>query len=181
VAHSGASHQAVQSYLTYLDTVFLVGRVSPWSTHLTSKLVKTPKLYPTDSGLAAHLMQVDADALARPGNQRAGTLVETFVFAELTRLLAVSDIGATLHFYRDRDGREIDFILERRNGQVVGIEVKASASVRSEDVRHLRWLRDRLGDRFAAGYVLHLGEGTHSLGDRLAAVPLSAMWHHRHL
>ena len=167
----------IRNYLSYLDTVFLTGRLSPWSSNLNAKLVKTPKVFPTDSGLAAHLLQVDMEALAAPGHPATGTLVETFVYAELTRLLAAGDLGAALYFYRDRDGREIDFLLERRNGQVVAIEVKASSTVGAQDFRHLRWLADRLGDRFAGGYVLHLGTQTHPFGDRMMALPLSAMWH----
>lgn len=172
------SHATIRNYLRYLDTVFLTGRVPPWSTNLNAKLVKTPKVFPTDSGLAAHLLQVDADAMAAPGHPTTGTLVETFVYAELTRLLAAGDLGATLYYYRDRDGREIDFLLERRGGQVVAIEVKAAATVGPDDFRHLRWLADRLGDRLAGGYVLHLGSQTHPFGDRMMALPLSAMWHH---
>lgn len=177
----GLNHATVRNYLGYLDTVFLTAQLPPWSTNLNSKLVKTPKTYPTDSGLAAHLMEVDHDALAVPGSRAAGSLTEIFVHAELMRLLATSDLGARLHFYRDRDGREIDFVLERRNGDVVGIEVKASSTVGSDDFRHLRWLADRLGERFVAGYVLHLGQQTHRFGERMAALPVSALWHHASL
>lgn len=182
VAQSLQLNQAtVRDYLTYLDTVFLTGRVSPWASNITTRLVKTPKVYPTDSGLAAHLLQVDADALMAPGHPSLGAMVECFVYAELTRLLAGSDLGASLHFYRDHDGREVDFVLERGNGQVVGIEVKASSSVGAADFRHLRWLRDRVGDRFAGGYVLYLGTESLPFGDGMTALPLSAMWHHHDL
>jgi uncharacterized protein len=172
------SHATVRNYLGYLDTVFLTGRLPAWSSNLNAKLVKTPKVFPTDSGLAAHLLQIDVDALAAPGHPTTGLLVETFVHAELTRLLATSDLAASLYYYRDRDGREVDFLLERRNGQIVAIEVKASATVGPGDIRHLRWLADKLGDRFVGGYILHLGTQTHPLGDRMMALPLSAMWHH---
>lgn len=172
------NHATVRNYLRYLDTVFLAGQVSPWSSNLNAKLTKTPKVFPTDSGLAAHLLQAEADALAVPGHPTTGVLVETFVYAELTRLLAASDLGATLHFYRDRDGREIDFLLEQRNGQIVAVEVKAASSIGPDDFRHLRWLAERLGDRFAGGYVLYLGSQTHPVGERMMALPLSAMWHH---
>lgn len=120
------NHVTVRNYLRYLDTVFLASRVPPWSSNLNAKLVKTPKVFPTDPGLAAHLLQVDVDAVTAPGHPTTGILVETFVHAELTRLLAAGDLGATLYFYRDRDGREIDFLLERRDGQVVGIELTCS-------------------------------------------------------
>jgi hypothetical protein len=167
-----------RNYLTYLETVFLTARIPPWSSNLTARQVKTPKTYVTDPGLAAHLLQVDAEALATPGSPTAGPVIETFVHAELSRLLATGDLGATLYFYRDHDGREVDFVLEKRNGRLVGIEVKASSTVRATDFRHLRWLRDALGDRFTGGYVVHLGSESLAFGEKLAAIPLSAMWHH---
>ena len=168
----------VRSYLTYLETVFLTARVLPWSSSLTTRQVKTPKTYVTDPGLAAHLLEVDVESVVASGSTTVGPLTETFVHAEVSRLLATGDTGAALHFYRDRDGREVDFVLEKRNGRMVGIEVKASSTVRSVDFRHLRWLRESLGDRFAGGYVVHLGRDTLSFGDGMLAVPLSAMWHH---
>lgn len=173
------NQRTVRSYLTYLDTVFLLGRATAWGANLSAKAAKTPKAYITDSGLAAHLLDVDERALSKLGHPALGGLVETFVYSELVRLLAVSDTGVSIRYLRERDGREVDFILEKRNGQVVGIEVKASATVGGADFRHLTWLRDRLGERFAGGYVVHLGAETGSFGDRLAVVPLSAMWHHR--
>jgi uncharacterized protein len=173
------NHVTARNYMSYLETVFLVGRVPAWSARLAARHVKSPKTYLTDSGLAAHLLQVDADALAAPGHPLAGVLVETFVYAELTRLLAVSDLSATLHYYRDTDGREVDFVLERHNGQVVAIEVKASSTAGPDDFLHLRWLRDALGDRFAGGYLFYLGPEPHPFGDRMLAVPLSVLWHHR--
>lgn len=175
------NHATARNYLAYLDAVFLTAQVPPWSSNLTAKYVKSPKIYPTDSGLAAHLLGTDASALAQPGSPTAGALTENFVFAELTRLLSTSEFGATLYFYRDRDGREIDFVLERRDGTIVGIEVKTAATVGAKDFRHLRWLADQLGDRFRGGYVLYLGSATLPFSDGMAALPLSSLWHHREI
>lgn len=175
------NHATARSYLTYLETVFLTALLPPWSSNLTAKYVKSPKVYPTDSGLAAHLLGVDAETLRKPDHACTGILTETFVFAELTRLLAISDIAITLSYYRDRDGHEIDFIMERRDGRVVGLEVKPAATVANSDFRHLRWLADRLGDRLVGGYVLYLGSRVRSLGDRMTALPLSALWGHAEL
>ena len=76
---------------------------------------------------------------------------------------------------------EVSEKLRESGGLVVGIEAKASSTVTEADFRHLSWLRDRLGDRFAGGYVLYLGHEGGSFGDRLAALPLSEMWRHRRL
>lgn len=175
------AQETVRNYLSYLDTVFLVSRVSAWGTNLSAKAVKSPKMYVADPGLAAYLLAVDETALAELGHPALGGLVETLVHSELTKLIAMSGMRVSVRYFRDRNGREVDLVLERRNGQLVGIEVKASSTVTRTDFRHLAWLRDRLGDRFAGGYVLSLGRESGSFGDRLAALPLSAMWRHRPL
>ncbi|HWE88061.1 MAG TPA: ATP-binding protein [Pseudonocardiaceae bacterium] len=174
----GLNHITTRNYLSYLDIVFLTMRVPAWSTSLTTKTAKTAKTYVTDTGIAAYLMGVDAEALRQTGHPSLGPLVETLVATELTKLLAHQDRGVALHYFRDRDGREIDFILETRDGRIIGIEVKATSSVTRKDFRHLAWLRDKLGDRFTAGIVFHLGAESYSFGDRLQAVPVSALWEH---
>jgi predicted AAA+ superfamily ATPase len=170
------SHATARDYLGYLDIVYLTANLPPWSTNLTSKLVKTPKAYVTDSGLASSLLGADPTALAAPGHELAGPLAETFVFTELTRQLATSELRAELSFFRDRDGREVDFVLERRDGTIVGIEVKAAATVRDDAFKHLRWMKDRLGARFAAGYVIYFGDQIRPFGPGMTALPLSALW-----
>jgi uncharacterized protein len=155
--------------------------VPAWSGNLTSKITKTPKVFVTDSGLAAHLLRVTGDGLRAPGHPALGGLLETFVLSELIKLRAVSDTGFNIYHLRDRAGAEVDFVLEGPGGQVVGLEVKASASPATTDAKHLRWLKDKLGDRMAAGVVLHLGTAAGSLGAGIYALPVSALWSHRPL
>jgi uncharacterized protein len=168
----------VRNYLTYLDTVFLTTEVLPWSTNLTSRLSKTAEIFLTDSGLAAHLLGASEADLRRVGHPALGGLVETFVHAELMKLATVSEVPVSIWQFRDNDLREVDFVLEGPGGAVVGIEVKATTSPGADTTKHLRWLRDRLGDRFAAGIVLHLGQRASSFGDNIWAVPVSALWGH---
>ncbi|WP_165977294.1 ATP-binding protein [Nonomuraea diastatica] len=174
----GLDAATVRTHLAYLETVFLVGSAPACSNNLTSRVTHAPKTYVTDSGLAAYFMDVDADALLAPGHPALGGLLETFVFAELLKLSTFARRQVTMRHYRDREKRKIDAILERRDGGVVGIEVEASATPKSEDAKHLRWLRERLGDRFRAGYVLHLGATNLPSGDRIFFSPLSALWNH---
>ncbi|WP_240759773.1 ATP-binding protein [Phytoactinopolyspora endophytica] len=182
LAHGlGTSIHSVRTYLSYLEMVFLTATVPAWSTNLTSRITKTAKVFMTDTGLAAHLLRVTEESLRRPGHAALGGLVETLVYTELMKAQARTGDAFDIYHLRDRDGREIDFLCEGPDGMVVAIEVKASASPRQDADRHLRWLRDKIGDRFAAGIVLYLGQHTYSLGDRIQLLPVSALWDHAEL
>lgn len=106
-----------------------------------------------------------------------GALFETFVVNEFAKQRTWSNTSARLFHYRETSGAEIDLIVEARGGAVVAVEVKAARDVDESDFRHLAALRDRLGDRFVNGLVIHLGEHPTSFGDRLTALPVSALWH----
>ncbi|WP_228825005.1 ATP-binding protein [Nocardia farcinica] len=160
----------IRNYVAILELIYLVRLVPAWSANATMRAVATPKVVFTDSGLAGHLLAgITNDATT-------GGLLETFVIGELTRQLTWSHSLAQLHHYRDRDGHEVDALLENNAGQVVAIEVKAAETVRSEDFRGLRHLQRRLGDRFHAGFVLYCGDQQLPFGDQLAALPISALW-----
>jgi predicted AAA+ superfamily ATPase len=174
----GVDHRTAGRFLGLLETLYLHHLVPAWSRNLTAKVVQRPKLHLVDSGLAAHLLGVDPANLARPVATHSGQLLETFVAGELARQLTWADNGARLHHFRDRSGIEVDLVLEQPDGRVTGIEVKAAAGVADDDLRGLRLIRDRLGTDFTAGVVLHCGERTDSFGDRLLALPVTALWSH---
>jgi len=103
-------------------------------------------------------------------------MLENFVLMELARQLTWSDERVRLHHYRTRDQVEVDAILETADGRIVAVEVKAGATVRSEDLAGLRHLANRVGPRLVAGYVLYTGQQTLPFGDRLRALPIDALW-----
>jgi hypothetical protein len=106
-----------------------------------------------------------------------GRLLDTFVAAQLRGELAASGNDPRLYHLREEQGRrEVDLLIETAGGQLIGIEVKAAATVTPSDARHLAWLRDAAGDAFAAGIVLHTGPHIFPLGDRIVAAPVSALW-----
>lgn len=124
--------------------------------------------------IAAHLLSADSRTLRRPGAP-LGPLLEGFVISELARQTTWSDELVDLYHYRDQDKVEVDLVVENRRGQVVGIEVKASSTVRTEDFRGLRRLADRLGEDFVVGVVLYTGNATLPFGPGLRAMPISAL------
>lgn len=171
----GLSRPTIARYLQALDEIFLIKRIQGWSRNLGTRATATPKLIFVDSGIAAHEVSFDARALLRPGAP-FGPLLESFVLSELARQRTWSDQPVDLYHYRDHSKFEVDAVLENRHGQVVGVEVKAASTVGLDDFRGLRRLAERLGDDFLAGIVLYTGTATLPFGDKLRAMPASALW-----
>ncbi|MHB8709321.1 MAG: ATP-binding protein, partial [Desulfuromonadales bacterium] len=149
--------------------------LSPWHSNRLSRLIKTPKLHLGDTGLACALLGVDAAALVND-RQLLGQMVETFVYQELRRHASWHEAPVSFHHFRDKDGVEVDIVLEGSGQRIAGIEVKASATVTTSDFRGLRKLKEASGERFASGVVLYDGEMTVSFGTGLFAVPIRSLW-----
>lgn len=173
------SATTVGNYLGYLEGVFLTLALPAWAPALPTQPARTSRSYIADVGLAAHLTGATPGGLDAPGSASLGLLVETFAVTELTRLLANDPAAPRLGHYRDRTGREIDVVAEYQDGSIIAIEVKATRSPSAADARHLTWLRDRMGERFRAGYILTMGDVALPFGDRITAIPLSALWNNQ--
>jgi hypothetical protein len=169
------SRPTIRDYVTLLERVFLLETLPPWHSNRVSRLVKTPKLHLGDTGLACALLGMDAAALSAD-RTLLGQLLETFVFQELRRQASWHEESLAFFHYRDRDGTEVDIVIERGARAVAGIEVKAAATVTAADFHGLRKFRDAAGKRFVGGVVLYDGETSASFGDGLFAVPLRALW-----
>jgi len=171
---TGLDGKTVKSYIGVLERLFLVRIRRPWHVNLGQRQVKAPKLYLADPGMLGALLGADAERV-RDDDGFAGAIFETFVATELERQASWSPEPFTLWHFRE-DDREVDVIVERPSGEIVGVEVKASATVRSRDFKGLAYLRERLGRRLLAGVVLYAGEQTLPFGERLWALPLSSLW-----
>lgn len=172
---AGLPARTTGRYLDLLEGVFLIKRVPAWSRNLSTRATGTPKVAMVDSGVATNVLGVDGPGLLKPGAP-VGGLMEGFVLMELARQLTWSDELVDLFHYRTKDQVEVDAVLENRRGQVVAIEVKASSTVRPDDFRGLRHLAGRLGSDFLVGIVLYTGRQTLPFGDRMRAMPISALW-----
>lgn len=173
----GINHKTVGAHIRALEQLFIVIRLPAWHANLGHRVVRSAKLHVADTGMLCSLLGVDAKRLDEDSTI-AGSVFETFAVSEIIRLASVSELGSLLNFhhYRDQRGHEVDLVIEHANGDVVGIEVKASATPRLRDATGLALLRDRLGSRFRQGILLHLGHDSPPLGERLAAVPLAGLW-----
>ena len=172
--------RTVERYVSLMEMTGLVHRLRAWSVNLTARESRREKLLICDTGLAAHLLRKDPASLADFTDPARGPLVELFALNELRKQALLSERRPELFHYRDHRGDvEVDLVAEA-GGEVVAWEVKASSSVSAGDARGLRRMRDRIDEAgpgtFRNGVVLHAGSEAFSLGDRLTALPLSALW-----
>lgn len=169
------SYKTGQRYVGLLEQVYLIATVQPWFTNGLKRIVKTPKLHFLDSGLLAAVRGLTFDRV-KADRAAFGAVLESFVFSEVLKLMTGSDLRLTPYHFRDGDMREVDMVLERDDGMIVGIEVKASATVRPGDFAGMKTLARVCGDRFAFGVVLYDGADVVPFGDRMVAAPLSCLW-----
>ncbi len=170
------SRDTTTRYLTVLELLFLVRRAPAWSRNIGQRLIKAPKLWLPDSGLAAQLVGREERHFENDDTSLAGALFENFVACEIIKQAGWCEADVVLHHFRSASGREIDLVIEARDGTVVVLECKLSSTVRERDFGGLRYLRERLGQRFRAGVMVHTGPETLPFGDRLWAVPTPALW-----
>ncbi len=154
--------------------MFLLHVVPAWRPGIGNREIHAPKVYFADSGLLASTLGADERRVAAD-DQFTGRLFENFVAMEIARHVDWAETVVTQYHYRDR-GDEVDIVLEANSGEIVAIEVKASATVGRRDARVLEKLRNACGERFRVGIVIHTGARTLPLGDRLWAVPVSGLW-----
>lgn len=176
----GLDRSTAVSYLEWLRTVFLVHELPAWSPNFRSRAVRRPKIHFSDTGLATHLLGAGPAMLAKPTSLLAGPLLETFTVNEVSRQLSASSARVATFHYRDPQKREVDLIMERPDGALVAIEVKATRSPTKGHLRHVRWLRDKLDTTapgtFRAGILFHTGPQSLTVGDRLHLRPISTLW-----
>jgi hypothetical protein len=172
---TGIAHSTLRRYLTLLEALFIIQPLQAWSPNLGKRLVKAPKIHLLDAGLAAHL-QGQADPAALALSTHLGPLLETFVVQELRRHLAWAATPATAWHYRTVAGREVDIVLEAAGQRIVGVEVKASASVTRNDFAGLQDLAAASGASFVRGVLFYTGEQLIPFADNLWAVPIGVFW-----
>lgn len=171
----GLDGKTAARYVGVFEQMYLLKRVDVWARNRINRVVKTPKLQFIDSGLLATLADLGA-AEVRQDRGRFGNVLETFVFGELLKHATTAEGDYRLLYYRDADKFEVDVVIENAAGQLVGVEVKAAATVKASDMRGLKKLAGVAGDQFKMGVLLYDGTETMPLGDGLWAAPLSSLW-----
>lgn len=172
----GLARPTLEAYINALELLYLVERVSPWHKTDYDRIGKQDKIFMTDTGLMSSVLRWNLDQV-RLNGELSGKLLETFVFTQLTSILDAQEEVYQLFHYRDREKREIDFLIEDDQGALLGIEVKAGSSIDKACFKHLIWFRDHLAQSSPfVGVVLYTGEHILSFGEKMWAVPIKALW-----
>ncbi len=169
------SRPTIRDYVTLLQRIFLVDFLPPWHSNRVKRLIRTPKLHLTDTGLAGALLGLNEGRLMEERGL-LGQLLETFVYNELKRQASWNETDFTFFHFRDKDTVEVDLVIQQEGGRFAGVEVKAAGTVTEKDFRGLRRFQALVGKGFAAGVVLYDGEHLLPFGERMFAAPISALW-----
>jgi predicted AAA+ superfamily ATPase len=176
---AGLERTRAADYVKLLEAVFLIMRLPAWGTTMRARATRAPKIHVVDAGVAARLLRLTPEKLARrdaSSLSQLGHLLETFVVGEIIRQTSWLEEVVTAGHWRTSDGDEIDLVLEREDGGILAFEVKAAGQVASRDLHHLRKLRDALGERFLIGVALYTGSRAYRVEDRLHVLPADQIW-----
>jgi predicted AAA+ superfamily ATPase len=166
--------ETVKSYIGLLEQMFLIRRLPAWRPGLGARETHAPKIYLVDTGMLAYLLGADEDRIGRD-DQVTGRTVENFVAMEMVKHAEWAAAPVRLYHYQ-REREDVDLVLEWNDGSIAAIEVKSRTTLRSADWKWITKLRDERGKSFRAGVVLHAGEQTTPVSDRIWAAPFSALW-----
>jgi hypothetical protein len=171
----GLDSKTAARYVGVFEQMYLLKRVEVWARNRLKRVVKTPKLQFVDAGLLATLLDL-GPAEVQQDRSRLGNVLETFAYSELIKHITTSEDDYRLLYYRDVDMFEVDVVIENAVGQLIGVEIKAAATVKASDLHGLKKLASMAGDHFKMGVLLYDGTETMPLGNRLWAAPLSTLW-----
>lgn len=171
----GMNHVTTLKYIRALENLHLIRLLEPWFTSRLKRLAKSPKLHFLDSGLLSALAEISPERIAKD-RTAFGAILESFVVGEVLKIASWSDQRRSCFHFRDKGGAEVDLVVENARGEVVGIEIKASATIRGADFSGLKKLASACGDKFVLGMVLYDHDQVVPYGEKLRAVPLACLW-----
>lgn len=171
----GMANTTLNRYLRLLETLFIVQLQQPWFSNLGKRLVKSPKTYLVDTGVHAHLLGINAKKI-ETNSTLFGAFLENFVVSELKKQSTWNNIRAKFYHFRTQTGTEVDIVIENASGDVVGIEVKSRETIKSDDFKGLRELKEIAGDSFLRGIVIYTGQEQIPFESNMHAIPISSLW-----
>lgn len=169
------SRQTITRYQKLLEQIFIFNTIPAWHLNDGKRVIKSPKLHIVDTGLLCALKRININKLSK-NLQLFGSLLESYVLNELKRLATWFPEPLYFYHYRDKDKVEVDIVIETISGEVIGIEVKATATLHNSDFRGLKRLQQLAGDKFLMGLLLYDGDHKNIQGENIYSIPIGAIW-----
>lgn len=152
----GITHNTVRNWISVLEASFLVFRLQPYYENFGKRIVKAPKLYFTDVGLASYLLDItNADQISR--DPLRGNLVENLVILECIKHQLNQGLEPSFYYYRDSNNNEVDMIY-KKGYELIPIEIKSSRTFTSEFLKGLQYFKNITKERCTRGYLIYAGE-----------------------
>ena len=151
------ANKTVLSYVELLEAMYIIKIVPSYHVNASLRVIKSPKVHFIDTGLASYLLHVDKESLFTHKDGSYGSLIENFVYSELLKEATYSKNSVDIYHFRDLRKKEVDFVLENRNGSIIGIEVKAKASIKKSDLKGMIELAKEAKDKFSRGIIFYGG------------------------
>jgi predicted AAA+ superfamily ATPase len=172
---SGLPQTTLKRYAALLEQIYLIEYLPAYSGSLKQRLVRSPKLLISDTGLLSHLQGLKWEKI-KFERSLAGPLIENFVYLELKKQSAWNETPVSFFHFRTSSDQEVDLVLEMPDGTVVGIEIKSGSSIGADAFKGLRVMEAALGKKFKRGIVLYAGDITVPFAENMFAVPISDLW-----
>lgn len=154
----GVADKTVAKYIQILEALYIIKLIPAYSNNLLKRVIKSPKVHFIDTGLASYLLNASLDASMMGKNEFLGNLVESFVYSELIKHGSYANVNTDIYHFRDQQKKEVDFVLEAENGDVVAIEVKSGSNIKSEYFKGLVAVAETMKSRRFKGILFFSGD-----------------------
>jgi predicted AAA+ superfamily ATPase len=174
---AGLAMATYEGYKRFLINTFIVAEIQPWAKpgRLNKRFTKSVKLFFNDTNLLVYLLRRDIYDIFKNDEPAAGHIFENFIATEIMKN-ATSLIDIDVSHFRTSDGKEVDFVVEKHNGDTIGIEVKLDMTIKQEDFKGLKVLKEAVGNKFVKGVVIYTGNEIGTFGEDMWAVPVCYLW-----
>jgi predicted AAA+ superfamily ATPase len=169
------SLMTIRRYRALLSGIFLISTMPPWLKNIEKRFIKAPKIYFNDTMLLCQILGFQPNEIAQKRPDLYGFILENFVASEIRKQISIAS-GIKLYHFRTQDQKEVDFIIEKQNGDLLAIEVKASSSVFPYDFKHIQFVKKEFPKNFVKGIILYQGDKTLCFEKDIYALPIQALW-----
>ncbi len=151
-------NKTVLAYVELLEAMYIIKIVPSYHVNASLRVIKSPKIHFLDTGLVSYLLHLDKKHLFLHKDSHYGSLIENYVYCELLKEASYAKSRVDIYHFRDLRKKEVDLVLEHRNGNIIGIEIKARSSIKKSDLKGMIELAKASKKRFSNGIIFYGGD-----------------------